>query len=227
MILTFSILLISGCAARQMQMERTSFVPGVGTAAIAAPVLPGSTAKAQEAENNRIMVKRAGITLAVDDSQKAAETVTNIARDAGGYMENEQQNDDTYNITLKVPPDKLESTVDKICAIGGEKSRNVSKEDVTAQVIDSEAVIKNKKALRDRLRKLADHASDIKDIMDIESELARVQAEIDSMESWLKNLKNQAAMAEISVEISKKATPGPLGWFFMGLGWLIEKLFVW
>jgi hypothetical protein len=237
-VIVFCVVLLSGCAARQSIM-RTGYAQEGGAAAVPVSNIPersaeghnitGTTIKAQEAaQSDRMMVKRAGISLAVDDPKKAETTAISIVKDAGGYVLNEQQYDDRYYLSIKVPPEKLESTVEKISSvIGGVESMNVSKEDVTAQVMDTEAVIKNKKALRDRLRQLADHASGIRDIMDIEAELARVQAEIDSMESWLKNLKGQAQMSEINLDIKQKVFLGPLGWLFMGIGYAIKFLFVW
>jgi hypothetical protein len=215
--------LMAGCAGNR-QMAKSGF-------AMAETAMAGGMAQdrtsAQAPETGRMIIKRGGLTLAVEDFKKAVETAGLIVKDLNGFVQNENQYDENYYMNIKVPADKLEAAMERLAKIGDEKGRNLSKDDVTMQVVDSEAVLKNKKALRDRLRQILNQAKDVKDVIAVEAELSRVQSEIDSMEAMLKNLKGQVSMSEISLTFNKKTMPGPLGWVFMGMWWVIEKLFVW
>jgi hypothetical protein len=57
--------------------------------------------------------------------------------------------------------------------------------------------LKNKTALRDRLRALLAQAKDVKDILSVEEQLTRLQTEIDAMESWLKSIRSRVAHVRI------------------------------
>jgi outer membrane translocation and assembly module TamA len=210
-------LLVSGCA-------------GMETAAPAyrsAVPVPGAMAFHQDnGGQDRMIIKRVSIDINADDVKKASGLAEKAAIDAGGMVQEESSNDGENYIVLKVPAEKLDEVLQKISFSGDEQSRRVSKEDVTAQVADNEAVLKTRLALRDRLRQLLGQTKDVKDVIAVESELARVQGEIDSMEAVLKTLKGQVDMSEITVNIRKKIMPGPLGWIFMGIWWVVGKLFV-
>jgi hypothetical protein len=212
---------ISGCAANR-ESARPSFSPMARASAVSGNYREMSS---QESDD-RMVIKSAGLVLAVNDFKAASDAAAGIIKDAGGLIQSESQYDDNYYMQIKIPGDKLEATVDMLAKLGDEKSRNISKQDVTEQVVDSEAVLKNKTALRDRLRQLSAQAKDVKDIVAVETELSRVQGEIDSMEATLKSLKGRVNMSDVSLTFEKKVTPGPLGWVFMGLWWIIGKLFV-
>lgn len=129
-------------------------------------------------------------------------------------------------VTLRVPGPQLRPVLDLLAALGTEESRSVSSQDVTEQYIDTEARLKNAIALRDRLKALLGQAKDVKDILEIEKELTRVQADIDSMDGRLKKLKGQVDFAQIDLTLQRKKIYGPLGYVIYGIGWLIQKLFI-
>ena len=97
---------------------------------------------------------------------------------------------------------------------------------MTEKYIDVEARLKNNYALRDRLKQLLEKAINVKDILEIEKELNRVQSDIDSMEGTIKLLKGQVDFATLDLSLKKNRILGPLGYVFMGLWWGVKKLFV-
>ena len=106
------------------------------------------------------------------------------------------------------------------------QQRYVASEDVTEKYIDTEARLKNAVALRDRLKALLNQAKDVKDVLEIEKELARVQGDIDSMEGRLKKLKEQVDYAVVDLTLNRRKILGPLGYIVYGVAWVIQKLFV-
>ena len=72
------------------------------------------------------------------------------------------------------------------------KERRIEREDKTLQVVDVEARLKNLGELRDRLRKLLEsRPGTLKDVLETERELARVQGELDAMAAQRKALANE------------------------------------
>lgn len=182
---------------------------------------------AGSAPAERMMIKNAYQNLTVKDVDKTAKNVEILVKESEGYVQGSSLNSECRaTFTIKVPAAKLDFVLDNIAALGRETSRRVSAEDVTEQVIDIEARVNSKKALRDRLRKLLEKAKDVQDVLEIEKELERTQAEIDSMEGRLNSLKKRAAMSTIHLTVTRKRTPGPVGALLKATGWFIEKLFV-
>lgn len=84
-------------------------------------------------------------------------------------------------------------------------------EDLTRQITDTTARLEAQKTLRKRLLRLLEKDTDeVGDLLQIERELARVQGEIESTESWLKTLKARVAMDKLDIDYSsipKAVTP--------------------
>lgn len=92
------------------------------------------------------------------------------------------------------------------------KERRVEREDRTLQVVDVEARLKNMAELRDRLRKLLDNrAGSLKDVLETERELARVQGELDAMNAQRKMLANETEKILVNVDYRPEPTLGRTG----------------
>jgi hypothetical protein len=80
-----------------------------------------------------------------------------------------------------------------------------SGEDLTVQIVDGEARLNSMKTMRDRLQALLkDRPGRLSDLLEIERELARVQADIDSRESVLAALKLRVAMSTLTLSYTPK-----------------------
>jgi hypothetical protein len=111
-------------------------------------------------------------------------------------------------------------------------SSQTSTEDLTRSIIDTDARLKSQKTLRERLQKiLAERPGKLSDLLEVERELARVQAEIDSAESALAVMRQRVAMSELALSYQSAVKPltdttlNPLGEAFAGfLGVLAGSL---
>jgi len=87
------------------------------------------------------------------------------------------------------------------------KERRIEREDKTLQVVDVEARLKNLGELRDRLRKLLEsRPGALKDVLDTERELARVQGDLDAMAAQRKALANETEKILLNVEYRPEAS---------------------
>ncbi|HPI04407.1 MAG TPA: DUF4349 domain-containing protein [Candidatus Goldiibacteriota bacterium] len=186
-----------------------------------------SSSEASDVMADRSIIKKATISVNVNSVEDMAKRAKEIVSSSGGYVTFDSQEQTSYYMNAKVTPAKLDSVLDEIGKLGEEEKRNQTSEDVTSRIGDLQALINNKKILRDKLRKLADASRQMADIIEMEKELSRLQTDIDSLESQLKGIQSQVEMSSISVTLKVKRTPGPLGWIFVGVYWVIEKLFIW
>jgi len=174
-----------------------------------------------------MLIWRANLALEVWSVSNAVRAAIAEAERQGGYVEQKSDNgEEAATLKLRVPVKAFTAAVTNLETLGTVTARDVQGEDVTEQYIDVAARLKNKIVLRNRLQQLLDQAKEVKDILAIETELNRVQADIDSMEGRIKALKGQADLATVNLHLERKAILGPLGYFFKGLWWGLSKLFV-
>jgi len=176
---------------------------------------------------DRMLIWKAQLSLDVWNVSNSVSQAVEIIRKNGGYVEQKSdRGEESSYLVVRVPVKTFNSAIGSLESLGRVSSRSVEAEDVTEQYVDIQARLKNRIALRDRLKQLLEKAKDVKDILSIETELNRVQSDIDSMEGRIKILKDQVDFATISLHLSRREILGPVGYALKGLWWGIEKLFV-
>ena len=76
----------------------------------------------------------------------------------------------------------------------------VTSDDLTRQVVDTEAAVRAKTALRDRLQTtLETRPGKIDDLVDLETKLADVQGDLDATQSELVAMRERVAMSEVKI----------------------------
>lgn len=89
--------------------------------------------------------------------------------------------------------------------LGIPEHRTQTAQDVTEEFFDLEARIANKQKLEQRILQLVeDRDGKIKDVIDVERELARVREEIERMEGRLRYLANRAALTTVTIIVREE-----------------------
>lgn len=193
--------------------------------AIMPPSLTGNNMT--EVRSDRMLIWKAYLSIQVWSVSNAVSEAIALAERQGGFVEKKSdRGDESASLTVRVPAKSFNTVLSSLETLGTVTYRNIEGEDVTEQYIDVEARLKNKMVLRDRLKQLLEKATEVKDILSIETELNRVQADIDSMEGRIKSLKGQVEYATVTISLDRKPILGPLGYLFKGLWWGVGKLFV-
>ena len=214
---------LAACVALAGCMQYEMAAAGARVAGKSATRSPDST----EVRADRMLIWKASLDVDVWDVPKAVADATAVAEKHGGYVERKSDSgEDSASLTLRIPVKAFKESLAGFEALGTVTYRNVEAEDVTEQYVDVEARLKNKAALRDRLKQLLDKATSVKDVLAIETELNRVQADLDSMAARIKSLKGQVDLATVRLSLRRRPILGPLGYFFKGLWWGVERLFV-
>jgi hypothetical protein len=237
-------LMVSGCATHKSAHEYGSDNL-YGDALVAdMPLNDIAGLPVDAVQTDQMMIWTGSITLEICNLTNASNVIAAETKAAGGYVESSSYDDgnDYYDagapsITLKlrIPSGKLEEVLDSLEGMGKVTAKNMSSEDITERYVDIQARLQTNKELRDRLKKLLDKAVDVKDVLAIEKEFNRIQADIDSMEARLKSMKGKVDYASLTVRIKVQQVepivveeiPGPLGYVWKGTTWCVRKLFVW
>lgn len=163
---------------------------------------------------DRKLSRRAEISLTVKDVDAAASRVRTIAMTADGIVLGEAISSEPdvpeqggfSTITISVPTDALDSTLDQLAELGTVHSRNASTDDVTAQFVDTESRVETMRASVERVRALMSQATRLADIVSLEAELSRRQADLESTQNQLAALKDAVALAPVEVRLSTSST---------------------
>ncbi len=198
---------------------------GAGTAKTAPTTAPIDPAALQ-----RSIVYTGSLDVRVDDVNAAAAQAEGIATGAGGYVGGDnrviQSTRSTAVLTLRVPAAGFTATMTALSDLGHETRRQVSTQDVTAQVIDVASRVKTQQASVDRIRALLARATSISEIESVESELTRREADLESLQAQQRQLSDLTSLSTITAtflgpEAIAKATTHHDTGFLAGLksGW--------
>ena len=138
-------------------------------------------------------------------------------------------------MVLRIPTAEFDDAMSELEKVAPLVSSKRQSADVTTQVLDIDVRVEAQQRSIDRIQVLFDHATSIKDIVSIEGELSRRQADLASLQAQQRYLADQTSMSTITlaVERTPKATkPKPKdhdeAGFLSGLsdGWGALKTFL-
>ena len=187
---------------------------------------PGEASKLEPEKIGKKLIRNASLTVVVKKEKLVTPTVEQIATIADaldGYVARKSNN----SISFKVPAGRLDEALAGMRELGQLKRSDISTVDVTSQYVDLAIRIENLKALHVRLHELAKQGKDVKEILEVEKELARVTTELEALEGQMRLMSNQTTYATINVYVQKRSRPGPIGYVFYGIYRGIKWLFVW
>ena len=159
--------------------------------------------------DTRSLIRTASISVRVKDIS-AADRVRVIAIGAGGQVDGDDRStgdDASAALVLEVPPDKLNDVLTKFAALGTELGRQLSTKDVTTQVADVNSRVTSAKESISRLRLLFARAEKVGEIIAIENELSRREADLESLQAQQRTLAAQTEMARVTVDMTTVAPP--------------------
>lgn len=121
----------------------------------------------------------------------------------------------TLEASLRIPRPQLEAALHELKSLGRVEGESQNGEEVTAQHSDLVARIKNDRETEIRLQDiLRTRTGKVKDVLDVEQEIARVRGEIEQMEAEQKSLEHRVDFARIDLKLAEQyraqlTTPAP------------------
>jgi hypothetical protein len=191
----------------------------LNTAAAAAPKVLGESVAEQavsvvaDSEGAAPMIIRTGqVSIEVDSMDRAVAEVRTLAKSFGGYIGSSSiqrgtENVRTATLVVDVPEERLDGVLGQLNPIGRVESVNVTARDVGEEYVDYEARVANSRREEQQLAVLlATRTGKLKDVIDLEQELARVRGEVEHAEGHLRYLKAHATMSTLDVTVHEHAT---------------------
>jgi hypothetical protein len=182
---------------------------------------------------DRQVIVRADMTVRVDDLAKAGDGVSMAAAKHGATIASQTTSsggapmpemtttDDRGAIacpstgcptsyattTLRVDNDEVDALIRDLSALGAVEASYRTTEDVSAQVADVDARLRTAEASLARVRALMTKAVTIADVVTLEAELSRRQADLESLQAQQRVLADQTAQATVTVRLIDVQAP--------------------
>ncbi len=176
----------------------------------------------------------------VEDVPRAAAAVRSLADTAKGFVADEKTSTgvtpdplaeapapggSTSVLTVRVPQPGMARLMTQVAGLGDLVSRGQSSSDVTSTYVDVTSRVRTQRESVDRVRALLAKATTIGQVVQVEGELAKREADLESLQARLKALDDQTTLATVTVSLSERTTaapaPAPTNAFVTGLrgGW--------
>jgi hypothetical protein len=175
---------------------------------------------------NREVISTGQISVSSASISKARADVIRLVTSYDGTIADEQTDSDERGrihdstLTLRVPTPSFAEAMDALARIGEVQHQSRKSEDVTTQVLDNEARVRAAERAIRQIEVLLGRANALRDIIAIESDLARRQADLDSLKSQQAWLADQTSLSTITVHLSRpgEAPEDEARGFLAGLG---------
>jgi hypothetical protein len=122
------------------------------------------------------------------------------------------------SIVLRVPAHSFVAALGDLKSLGAVRRENVSGRDVTQQVVDLQARLRNYRAQEAVLLRLMDRAKTVSATIVVEQHLQQVQLAIEEIQGRLRYLHNQTAMSTITLTL-EVAGAAPVKQGIMARAW--------
>lgn len=162
------------------------------------------------------------VALETDNLRQSIQTILNNAATAGGYLANSdiryddepaedgeaERVDYGYaSLVVRVPTQSTQGFVDTLAKAGTITTSTQATNDVTNQRVDLDVRIANATDSVETVRALLDKATDLTDVVTLESELNRRVTDLELLEAQRRGLSDQIAMSTINVTVFTAGAP--------------------
>jgi hypothetical protein len=181
-------------------------------AASAAPAAPASGGRlgdgsdAVGAVDDARIVRTGTIELQVKEVPRAVTAARDAIRGMGGYIGASNTFNDgdepVAEITYRIPVDRWEDALTALRSLNGLTTKVVTEQtnavEVTGQIVDLDARIRNLRASETALQGIAAKATKVSDVLEVQAQLTDVRGQIEQLTAQLTDLGNRADFATLT-----------------------------
>ena len=156
--------------------------------------------------SGRELVHTADLTVRVEDVAEAARKAGELTVAAGGHIASESLATPTggtprAHLTLRIPQEEYESTLEDLSGLGDRADLSRSVEDVTGEVADTESRIESAETALETLRGYLEEADDVDELLRVEREIHNRQSELEAVQARLKTLQDRTAFSTVDLSL--------------------------
>jgi Domain of unknown function (DUF4349)/GvpH len=191
-----------GAAPASVPMNAESLDTAAKLAEVAASPVPPSQPQKQPQ-----LIKTASLQVTVKSVTSSLEQVKTIAQQQQGDILNlsdqiptEGNRHRNASIQIRVPQAKLDAAIQALKGLGNLDSQSITAEDVSTQLVDSQARLKNLRRTEETLL-IMGRAGGVSDVLRVSQELSNVRTQIEQITAQLTALQSQVAYSSINLNL--------------------------
>lgn len=158
------------------------------------------------------LIKTVSIRVKVNSVTEAIATAQSIVTQQQGEVLNlndeRTDNNRTATLSFRVPAAQLDRTITAVIELGYLQSRTISAEDVTDQLVDADARLRNLRKTEESLLTLLQKSGSIRDILAVNQQISQTRQQIEQIDAQLKNLRTRVAYSTVNLTI-EQSVAGP------------------
>lgn len=154
------------------------------------------------------LIKTARMVLKVETVDDAVKSISKVVKEQQGdilRLQDElpanRSRRQTASMELRVPQDKLDVTLDRLTQLGEVQSRSIQAEDVSNQLVDFQARLRNLRKSEEQVLKILDRSGSVADVLKVTQELSNIRASIEQIDAQLQRLQNQVAYSTVNLTL--------------------------
>jgi hypothetical protein len=157
------------------------------------------------------IIKTGEVGIEVDNIAAMLARVRAMAVELGGYVGGSQAGTlgESASVTVRVPAARFDELLARLHELEGTKilSEATREQDVTRDIVDLEARIRNLQASEASYRVLLERAEKIDDILAVQSRLDDVRGQIEQLRGQLQTITGQADLSTLTVTLVPRSEP--------------------
>ena len=217
------LIFIFGCKQSSLKMEESADMAGVRLAetteqvdnasaemnSVASPQTGLSQPAMQPAVVQKKIIRDGSMTLKVVDLIAVKKQVDSIVSAFNGYIGGESFNsyeqESSYILTIRVPAVQFDLLIGRLEKGTGEVVfKDINARDITEEYIDLETRLASKRKFIDRYTELLKKAASVKDMLEIEENIRKIEEEIESTEGRLRYLTDQVTFSKLTLTLTQE-----------------------
>lgn len=142
------------------------------------------------------IIREATIQMQTENYSEDMAALEELVTSMGGFITSREEwgseqsaetgeNPRTLSLTLRIPSDQLDAFVEQAKQVGIVTASSISETDVTDQYTDTDRRLQAYQKQYDRVLEMMDRATTVEELIQIESELSRLEMEIESCQGTL------------------------------------------
>ena len=159
---------------------------------------------AQTKQTSQKIIQNYEIYIEVEDLKKVSSEIEDKVKNTGGYIENQEVMDTTSYASARVPSDKLDNFIKDLEKNYIVTNKRKETQNITDAYVDNDARLKNFKAEETQMMEVLKKANTVEDILKVQSELFRIRAEIESLESQKKTWDKLVDYSTVTIRMNRK-----------------------
>jgi len=196
---------IAGKASQQgmSEMSRGGVDYENGTSASPATSIP------PEVSRPAAVIKNTQMEVKVPDAAQAMNDARKFATEVGGFIENSQMNKPqegpaTATCQLRVPARSNDATLEKLRGLGVVQTETSNGQDVTSEIVDTEARLKNLRNEEESVRIILSQTRRLSEVLAVRDRLNSIREQIEQIDAQRKNLTNLSSYSTINCSFVEK-----------------------